>query len=375
MAAGRATETSDSDWASCRRVRICLVSTDRRPLRRVDLQARDEDPLLAATVNMQYAARHDYAFVLTSYRAAALDGRAYGWSKVAVLGELMDTWPEVEAFAFLDADASINTARRLESLPAVGRFLSNPERLVFFVNSDASRAGPPSKWASWTDEHGRLPSRQEYADRARDHHARVVGCARAVCAYAHVQDALAALPAGLGRHSAPQVREPWPPRRSRLQLEVQHAARCVRHPPVLQERLPKMEAADGKAPPRVGGKPTAASRHARTKQHGAWLRAEVASRRARRARLPATVVVVPPTRAVQRAAADTGTRQCEAFPSGGEVPARHSAIERRRHSRHRGSGMDGGTSPMHARCRLWEGIGRFNSHQTKFMFHLPSEEV
>jgi hypothetical protein len=167
MAAGRATETSDSDWASCRRVRICLVSTDRRPLRRVDLQARDEDPLLAATVNMQYAARHDYAFVLTSYRAAALDGRAYGWSKVAVLGELMDTWPEVEAFAFLDADASINTARRLESLPAVGRFLSNPERLVFFVNSDASRAGPPSKWASWTDEHGRLPSRQEYADRAR----------------------------------------------------------------------------------------------------------------------------------------------------------------------------------------------------------------
>jgi hypothetical protein len=163
MAAGRATETSDSDWASCRRVRICLVSTDRRPLRRVDLQARDEDPLLAATVNMQYAARHDYAFVLTSYRAAALDGRAYGWSKVAVLGELMDTWPEVEAFAFLDADASINTARRLENLPAVGRFLSNPERLVFFVNSDASRAGPPSKWASWTDEHGRLPSRQEYA--------------------------------------------------------------------------------------------------------------------------------------------------------------------------------------------------------------------
>lgn len=67
----------------------------------------------------------------------------------------MGTRPEVQAFAFLDADASINTDRRLESLPAVGRFLADPDRLVFFATANASGDGPPSKWASWTDERAR----------------------------------------------------------------------------------------------------------------------------------------------------------------------------------------------------------------------------
>ena len=129
--------------------RICLVSTDRRVLHRFDVNASGEDPLLAATVNQQYAARHDYAYILSSYDPARLYGRAYGWSKVQVLRELMSTHPEVDAFAFLDGDASINTHRRLESLLRL-RFFDDTAKLFFFALDPPGQAHP-AKWASWTD--------------------------------------------------------------------------------------------------------------------------------------------------------------------------------------------------------------------------------
>ena len=129
--------------------RICLVSTDSRPLQPFGLNTSGEDPLLAATVNQQYAARHNYAYILSSYDPAALSGRAYGWSKVQVLRELMHTRPEVDAFAFLDGDASMNTHARLEPLLR-SRFFDDAAKLFFFA-LDPPGLSHPVKWMSWTD--------------------------------------------------------------------------------------------------------------------------------------------------------------------------------------------------------------------------------
>jgi hypothetical protein len=133
-------------------MRLCLVTTDTRPLGPINVSSGIESPLLAATVNQQYAARHGYAYLLTAYPPSMLRGRAFGWSKVKVVLELMLTHPEVEAFVFLDADSAMNTDTPLEALLGP-LFFRDPGKHFFFA-TDPPGNGPRVKYAKWTDERG-----------------------------------------------------------------------------------------------------------------------------------------------------------------------------------------------------------------------------
>ena len=130
--------------------RICVLMVDRRPLddRDVNPPSPHASPLLAAVTNLHYASTQGYAFVFANYSLGALEGRHFGWSKVAVLRELMLFHHEIEFVVFLDGDATFHTNRPLQKLPELREFFEQKAKLFFFARAPPNTTNP-SKSAQW----------------------------------------------------------------------------------------------------------------------------------------------------------------------------------------------------------------------------------
>ena len=130
--------------------RICVLMVDRRPLddRDVNPPSPHASPLLAAVTNLHYASTQGYAFVFANYSLGALEGRHFGWSKVAVLRELMLFHHEIEFVVFLDGDATFHTNRPLQKLPELRQFFEQKAKLFFFARAPPNTTNP-SKSAQW----------------------------------------------------------------------------------------------------------------------------------------------------------------------------------------------------------------------------------
>lgn len=130
--------------------RICVLMVDRRPLddRDVNPPSPHASPLLAAVTNLHYASTQGYAFVFANYSLGALEGRHFGWSKVAVLRELMLFHHEIEFVVFLDGDATFHTNRPLQKLPELREFFEQKAKLFFFARAPPNSTNP-SKSAQW----------------------------------------------------------------------------------------------------------------------------------------------------------------------------------------------------------------------------------
>ena len=126
---------------------------DRRPLnnRDITLDSR-ESPLLAAAANLHYASTHGYAFLFANYSHSALEGRHYGWSKVAVLHELMSFHREIEFVVFLDGDATFraNLQQPLHELPELQEFFAQRTKLFFFARDP--KGNNPYKSQQWNGQ-------------------------------------------------------------------------------------------------------------------------------------------------------------------------------------------------------------------------------